>query len=76
MDHEEINTRVSSIIEEVTKKKFAIDEKLKISSFETLQIVAKLEKEFCIEVEDSTIFRGLFSDIDRVARYVDERKKS
>lgn len=70
----EIEQKVLEIYKkQLNRQQIALDETLELSSIEILNILAQIEREFFVEVEDELVFHGLFSKITELSKYIAEQ---
>lgn len=59
--------------QQLNREEIIIGETFQLSSIETLNMLAQIERVFFIEIEDELVFHGLFSNIIEVSKYIVEK---
>lgn len=73
MEQREVEEKVLDIYKkQLNREEVQLDEKFDLSSLETLNILAQIERTFFVEVDDDLVFHGIFSDIKELSKYIVE----
>lgn len=59
--------------QQLNREEITVDETFQLSSIETLNMLAQIERVFFVEIEDELVFHGLFSNITEVSKYIVEK---
>jgi len=73
MNKSEIDNFIVEVITKIKKQEVSLEERIMLSSLETLRCVSELERKYNIEFDDKLIFRGLFDHISTVRDYIIEK---
>lgn len=70
----EIEQQVLEIYKlQLNREEISLDETFELSSIESLNILAQIERVFFVEVEDDLVFNGIFSNIPELSKYIVEQ---
>ena len=73
MDTDTVYYKILEFIKNTKKESAIVEEKLDLTSLQTLLVVAEIEKYFGVQIEDNKIFRGLFSSMEVITDYVNDK---
>lgn len=61
---------------QLNRENISAEEVLELSSIETLNILAQIERIFMIEVDDNLVFGGIFANINKLSKYILEQLRA